>query len=247
MHMPEEKSAQEVAAEIVSGLVLRSPSAERARARVSNGAHTSRQTSPGRKTLVEQGREEGVTATTVLRRRRREQLRDTAERHGVSMPSNSATLQLTRFARAKKTDPLAAFLTQIYEANGNVEYYRSRIRELHSLYVAGRSERQEVQAVVRLYNDERDRLHKYLATAAKLGLEARVVRLQEMQAQQIVAVISDVVDGLGLAPEQRARAHKLAADALREQAKATRPVTVYDQVNVTDGIDNDEINEEEAG
>jgi hypothetical protein len=197
--MPEERSAQEIAAEIVSSMKLQVPSAARA-------------------------------ATTRTRpRATRAEIRDTAERYDVSVPSTrQVNLQLTRFARAKKTDPLAAFLTQIYEANGNVEYYRARIRELHSLYVAGRTERQEVQAVVRLYNDERDRLHKYLATAAKLGLEARVVRLQEMQAQQIVAVISGVVDGLGLAPEQRARAHKLAADALRDQAKATRPVTVYD-------------------
>jgi transcriptional regulator with XRE-family HTH domain len=126
-----------------------------------------------------------------------------------------AKTQMRQYGRKKKTDPLGCFLELIYEAYGNVEFLRERVNELQSMFVAGRTERQEVAAYVRLYNDERDRLQKYLKDAARIGLEQRAVKLQEMQAQLIVGVVNSIVDGLELPNEKRSQALKLAADAMR--------------------------------
>lgn len=217
VYMPEERSAQEIAAEIVSGLTFKRPdSVEGGTTHARNSGHL--------------GGSPATTPSGISRARRREQLRSTAATNGLSVRNTSqANKLLATFGGKRRTDPLAAFLQQIYEANGNVEFYRARVRELHSLYVSGRSERQEVQAVIRLYNDERDRLHKYLVAAARIGLEQRTVKLLEMQAQLIVGVVQGVVDGLELAPEQRARAMKLAADALRSmQPQGSSFTTVVD-------------------
>src|SRR5579863_2910241 len=65
---------------------------------------------------------------------------------------------IQRYGLRKKVDPLGSFMELIYEAAGNVDYLRTEVNKLNSMFVAGHAEKQEIAAYVRLYNDERDRL-----------------------------------------------------------------------------------------
>ena len=111
--------------------------------------------------------------------------------------------------------PIQVLLNLIQEAVGNVEFYRQEVSELKSLHVPGKSTRQELQIVVAQYDDERDRLQKYVADALRIGLEQRQVKLYELQARTIAEVIKRVIDKLDLSAEQRHLALSTAAEELR--------------------------------
>lgn len=56
-----------------------------------------------------------------------------------------------------------------------------------------------------LYNEERDRLARYLKDAASLGIAERRVRIAEEHGQNIVAVLRGVLSELGLNEAQRSQ------------------------------------------
>lgn len=70
--------------------------------------------------------------------------------------------------------------------------------------------------LIRMWTEERERHAKLCKAAIDAGISERMVRVAESQAQQIVAVIVSVIDTLGLPPDQRSTARKLAAAKLRE-------------------------------
>lgn len=111
--------------------------------------------------------------------------------------------------------PIQILLNLIQEAVGNVEFYRQEVGELEKLHVPGKSSRQELQVVVSQYDDERDRLQKYVSDALRIGLEQRQVKLYELQARTIAEIIKRVIDRLDLTNEQRHLALSTAAEELR--------------------------------
>jgi hypothetical protein len=74
---------------------------------------------------------------------------------------------------------------------------------------------------VTLYNDERDRLFNYAATATRIGLSERMVRIAERQGEKLVEVLEAVFN------DPEAQLDATAADRLRGvTAKHLRLVTV---------------------
>lgn len=64
-------------------------------------------------------------------------------------------------------------------------------------------------------DEERDRHARFCKLAIDAGISERLVRIAEAQGTQIVSVIVHVVEALGLPPDVRDRARRLAADKLR--------------------------------
>lgn len=135
---------------------------------------------------------------------------------GRSVGPNHAKTILAKYGRTRlEVSPVNALLSLIYEAAGNVEFLREKVNELQSMVVPGKTTREEVATYVQLYDQERDRLHKYTSDALRIGLEQRQVKLYELQARTIAEVIRRIVDVLELTPEQKVAAFQTAAAELR--------------------------------
>lgn len=144
--------------------------------------------------------------------------------------TEAATAVLRSLGIPVETDPQRALLEQVWEAAGNVAFLRQRVSAmgddltLHSEDTfAHRGEdsvtvttiREDVKALVKLYNEERDRLAKISKLAIDAGIAARFVAIAESQAEAIVSVINAVLDGLGLDDVQRERGREIAGTKLR--------------------------------
>lgn len=159
--------------------------------------------------------------------------------------------------------PAEVLLESVREAAGNVAYLRWEVQQLElgltegelevlpdgrvalvgaageGEGIAGRVDpdnwKVEPHVLVKMYNEERDRLAKYSKLACDAGVAERLVRLVEAEASEIVRVLQYALDGLTLSAEQsevvreRLR-HALSAADSRERAiqAESRPVTRED-------------------
>lgn len=91
-----------------------------------------------------------------------------------------------------------------------------------SLY--GRDHNRELapHVLVHLWNQERERAARFAKMALDAGIAERMVHLAEGQGQQIVAIVTAVLDhpDLALGADARAVGRKVAADQLRALAAA---------------------------
>lgn len=156
-----------------------------------------------------------------------------------------------RLGVPREVDPADALLEMVFEAAGNVEFYRDLVGQLStrpgssdagddetpevvsthpgSLYGALRHQsgvltgEAKRHILVQLYDDERDRLKEYAATVVKVGLAERQVRVVEMQAALVAKVVMAVLDDpeLGLSFESRELGRRLAGRHLRQLAVGT--------------------------
>jgi hypothetical protein len=122
---------------------------------------------------------------------------------------------LADYGRLSVTSPVDAALALLYESAGNVEFLREQVRAHSALIISGKLERDEVAGIVRLYNDERDRLAKLSADLMRIGIAQRQVSLYESQARRIVEIVRMVIDAADLDASQRKRAIEAATSALR--------------------------------
>jgi hypothetical protein len=124
-----------------------------------------------------------------------------------------------RLGASKKVSPITALLSLIHESAGNVEYYRRQVAKLERLVQAGKKEREEVLKIVVLYNEERDRLQRYVTDAMRIGIDVRQVRLSQLQAKAMAFIALQIVNGLveqgAINAAQRENALHAAADMLR--------------------------------
>lgn len=139
--------------------------------------------------------------------------------HGGNLPNNSKRgveilrdlrirQQMLSLGRTVDINPTDALLHLVSEAAGNVAFLGGRVSELGMnlvgpIYSLSRDgtpieTSEEVRALVRLYNDERDRLMKVSKVALDSGIAEREVKLQEDQAMQVVTMLQNVLSGLGL-------------------------------------------------
>lgn len=122
-------------------------------------------------------------------------------------------------------NPVEALLYLVQEAAGNVAFLGARVQDLgynlvgpvYSLTREGDAVQtsEDILAMVKLYNDERDRLARVSKIALDAGIEERTVRIIEEQATTLVHVIRSVVDNLGLSSDVRQRALALVSQELR--------------------------------
>jgi hypothetical protein len=109
------------------------------------------------------------------------------------------------------TDPVEAILGMIARSAGMVVYYEEQVRALGGQHVGDvlsaapriglYATHEDARAIVKLYNEERDRLVKYAVAAAKLGIEERRVKLAEETGTQVGQAVRDVLSGLKLSPD----------------------------------------------
>lgn len=85
--------------------------------------------------------------------------------------------------------------------------------------------RAEMHVLVKAYDRERDRLVKYSKIACDAGIQERLVKVVEQDANEIVRVIRHVLDGLELSPAQLERGRTLLREALEQQSVTSREVT----------------------
>ncbi len=78
--------------------------------------------------------------------------------------------------------------------------------------------RTEMNVLVRQYDLERDRLVKYSKIACDAGIQERLVKVVEQDANEIVRVIRHVLDGLDLTPVQVEQGRTLLREALETQS-----------------------------
>lgn len=124
-----------------------------------------------------------------------------------------------------EVSPTEALMGLVYEAAGNVAFLGGRVADLglelvgdvYSLTREGDAvaTSEDARAIVKLYNDERDRLAKVAKLAIDAGLEERAVRVLEDQAVMIAKVLRATIMALELPPETQVRAFSIMAQELR--------------------------------
>lgn len=161
----------------------------------------------------------------------------TCSRHGGNLPGHNVrgvrTLesirirsQLSMLGVPLEVKPTDALLHLVSEAAGNVAFLGGRVADLgfdlvgpiYSLTREGVpvETSEEIRAMVRLYNDERDRLAKMAKLAIDAGIAEREVRVLEEQAVMMATVFKNVLASLPLTPELRAQATQMLGRELRQ-------------------------------
>ena len=160
--------------------------------------------------------------------------------HAGSTPNGvkSARVELLRQAARRlgiprEVEPGQALLELVWEAAGNVEFYRDLVAGLEGgdgvgahgsgLYGALRHQtgfetgEAKRHVLVQMYDDERDRLKEYASTVVKVGLAERQVQVAEVQAALVARVVMGLLDDpeLGLSREQRDVGRRLAGRHMR--------------------------------
>lgn len=119
-------------------------------------------------------------------------------------------------------NPINALLWTVNLSAGHLEFIR---RELAGYDQADSFDR---QVLLRVYNDERDRLSRTAKLAVDAGVAERAVKLAETYGEMLAELISGILDDLALNKRQRAevpavvKRHLLAVDT-KAQARALDP------------------------
>lgn len=158
------------------------------------------------------------------------------ERHrgNRELPNRRAQLLLRDIAARKalaslavsfEISPTDALLALVHEAAGNVAFLGGRVADLGlqlvgDVYALTRegdpvATSEDARAIVKLYNEERDRLAKVAKMAIDAGIEERQVRVLEDQAVMMAQVLRATIVGLALPPEVQRQAFHLLAQELR--------------------------------
>jgi hypothetical protein len=142
--------------------------------------------------------------------------------------------QLTSLGGSIDVDPAEAMLAMVREAAWNVAYLRELVSalrggvddaegqyvlnadgvaELHPSYVGAQIAvrlapddwRADPHVLVKMYNDERDRLVKFAKLCRDAGVQERQVQIAEEQGRWLATVLDLVLDQLNLTEAQRDR------------------------------------------
>ncbi|MHB8573562.1 MAG: hypothetical protein ACYDAY_11525 [Candidatus Dormibacteria bacterium] len=134
-------------------------------------------------------------------------------------PKILARAECARLGVPVEVDPHQALLDMVWEAAGNVAFYRQRVQQLADDELTSRTKlgAEQLQGLVTLYNDERKRLADFAKACIAAGIAERAVRLAESQADAMVALVQHVIDSpaLNLTAEQKEIARGAAITHLR--------------------------------
>ncbi len=93
--------------------------------------------------------------------------------------------------------PAEALLGLLRATAGHVNWLREQIMELDDLGT------QEAAVLLRMYDDERDRLTRISEAAIRSGASAEEVRVQQAQARQLVDIVRAASNDVGLSKRQQ--------------------------------------------
>ena len=120
-------------------------------------------------------------------------------------------------------DPGEALIRALWEAAGNVEFYRAKVAgmgiDLLAVEKGPAGAAKEVPSPwVLLYNDERDRLKNISVAAIKAGVEERRVRMAEADARELFSAVTFALEAAGLDSIQSNSFRRELAERLRVPA-----------------------------
>ena len=154
--------------------------------------------------------------------------------HGGATGSHNKSAQVElvrracdRLGIAIEVSPVESLLNAVYEAAGNVEFYRSLVAQLpthpepdeieyddkgmahwhagdagiygRTYHVSGiPTGEAKKNILVQMYDEERDRLAKYVHEAVTLGIEERRVQLEENRAVEVFRAVTLAFAAMGL-------------------------------------------------
>ncbi|MFI6349118.1 HGGxSTG domain-containing protein [Streptomyces sp. NPDC050560] len=140
-------------------------------------------------------------------------------------------------------DPAVVMARLIRQAAGHVSWLLERVQETEAdALVWGLSNEvhreggefpgvdttyaAEVNGWVRLYGEERDRLVRMIAVAAKMGVDERLVHLAEIQTSMMMAILDRALDAFGLdatKPETAAVMGRVVREVMAERQQLAQP------------------------
>lgn len=113
-----------------------------------------------------------------------------------------AKAEARRYGAERGINPFVALLEEVRRAAGHVAWLGAKVAQAPS----DEALLDEWAPWVRLYNREREALRKAAGDAVKLGLEERVVRVEERRAELVARVLLATLEQLDLPAEVAARA-----------------------------------------
>lgn len=139
--------------------------------------------------------------------------------------------QMQTYGAPLEVSPADALLSVVHRTAGHVKWLADCIAELDPEVLtwgvtqtksggqdAGTTEAAEPHVLLKLYQQERDRLIKASAEAIRCGIEERRVKLAESQGALVAGVIRAILGDLGLTAEQQAMVSEVVPRRLRELA-----------------------------
>lgn len=120
--------------------------------------------------------------------------------------------EAARYGAERDINPYVALLEEIRRSAGHVAWLGAKIQEAPT----DESLLEDWAPWLRLYHREREQLVKASETAIRLGLDERIVRVEERKAEIVARVLLATLEALDLPAEVRARAPAV----LREQLMA---------------------------
>lgn len=178
------------------------------------------------------------------------------KRHGGNTPAHREgakaeyqRLVCDRLGIPVEVDPGDALIHAVWEAAGNVEFYRSLVAEMQTHPTKGKLVETEdgerfldqgtsgiygptyhqsgiptgeakPNILVVLYNDERDRLASYAKAALQANVDERRVRMAEADARMLFGAVAKAMAKVKMTPEQTEVFRAELADALRNPEPA---------------------------
>jgi hypothetical protein len=134
-------------------------------------------------------------------------------------PTAEMIADAKRYGRERDINPFMALLEEVRRTAGNVVFYEMKINEAPSDDAL-----LETHVMwLKLYMNERDRLVKVSETAVRLGLEERVVIVEERKAEIMARAFLSALESLGLPQEYLERAPgalRMALSAIEAQSSA---------------------------
>lgn len=144
----------------------------------------------------------------------------TVQRHESGMRErieSEARAILIREGATVVTDPYAELMALAGEVTKVKDVLGDKVDELRAWTHTDVASREDVKAMLSAYERALDRCHRVLVDIARLDLDARMVRLSELQGAMIRSVVDAVIDSkeLGLTEDARQLARQLAGHQLR--------------------------------
>ena len=159
--------------------------------------------------------------------------------HGGSVPTHAVANAVPSLALLVGYDvdvnPMEALLMCVRIKAAEVAYYSQQIMALDPKqilvrpreetldkdgYVHDLKKQRQINLWVRLRDQAIDRLAKYAKMALDAGIDERMVTVAEGIGQKLAAMLQGVLDGLGLTPEQQAKAPALIRSSLLQLERA---------------------------
>jgi hypothetical protein len=113
-----------------------------------------------------------------------------------------AISEARRYGAERGINPFMALLEEVRRGAGHVAWLGVKVSEAPT----DDSLLEEWAPWLRLYRGEREALRKASETAVRLGLEERVVKVEERRAELVARVLLATLEALDLPAEVRARA-----------------------------------------